>query len=173
MSHVGLWSSKNGKKSSRNTSFTLCWLMTLREETDDARLILLLTKYACRVKKKWLLLSITHQKSPEEERLYRSSELAKQFPRMRRRNVSSLTFEKLFVWLKNKGKPPTLRICGMQRQVREHFYDDIFHTAWTVSATTLVKTFVIISAGYRLFNSSVLGQAELKKTVNWKFSLTS
>ena len=109
MSHVGLWSSKNGKKSSRNTSLTSCWLMTLREETDDARLILLLTKYACRVKKKWLLLNITHQKSPEEERLYRSSELAKQFPRMRRRNVSSLylkTFDKLFVWLKNTGKNP-------------------------------------------------------------------
>ena len=80
--------------------------MTLREETDDARLILLLTKYACRVKKKWLLLSITHQKSPEEERLYRSSELAKQFPLLRRRNVSSLTFDKLFDRVKNKGKPP-------------------------------------------------------------------
>ena len=106
--HVGLWSRKNGKKSSRYALFALCWLMTLRKETGDARLNLFLTYYVCPVKKKWPLLNYTHQKSPEEESSCRSSELARQFPRLRRGSVSSLTFDKLFVWLKNKGKtPPT------------------------------------------------------------------
>ena len=42
-----------------------------------------------------ITLSITHQKSLKEESPYRSSELTKLFPRLRRRNASSLTFEKL------------------------------------------------------------------------------
>lgn len=106
MSHVGLWSWKKGKKSSRYALFTLCWLMTLRKETGNARLNLSLTYYACPVKKKWPLLNYTHQKSLEEESSCRSSESTRQFPRLRRGNVSSLTFDKLFVWLKRE-KPPT------------------------------------------------------------------
>ena len=145
MSHVGRWSRKNEKKSSRYASFTLCWVMTLRKETEDARLNLFLTYYVCPVKKEWPLLNYTHQKSPEEESPCRSSELAKQFPRLRRRNASSLTFEKLFVWLKNKGKtpPPSESVVCRDKFVNILMTTSFFHTPWTVSATTLVKTFAI------------------------------
>lgn len=145
MSHAGRWSRKNEKKSSRYASFTLCWVMTLRKETGDARLNLFLTYYVCPVKKEWPLLNYTHQKSPEEESPCRSSELAKQFPRLRRRNASSLTFEKLFVWLKNKGKtpPPSESVVCRDKFVNILMTTSFFHTPWTVSATTLVKTFAI------------------------------
>ena len=106
---------KKGKKSSRYALFTLCWLMTLRKETGNARLNLSLTYYACPVKKTWPLLNYTHQKSLEEESSCRSSESTRQFPRLRRGNVSSLTFDKLFVWIKREKPPHTLRIWGMQR----------------------------------------------------------
>ena len=163
MSHVGLWSWKKGKKSSRYALLTLCWLMTLRKETGNARLNLSLTYYACPVKKTWPLLNYTHQKSLEEESSCRSSESTRQFPRLRWGNVSSLTFDKLFVWLKRE-KPPT---HSESEECRDKFVKILMTTSLIsycmnrVSATTLEKH--SLSTGYRLFNSSVLGQVELKK----------
>lgn len=160
MSHVGLWSWKKGKKSSRYALFTLCWLMTLRKETGNARLNLSLTYYACPVKKKWPLLNYTHQKSLEEESSCRSSELTRQFPRLRRGNVSSLTFDKLFVWLKRE-KPPT----HSESEECEISLSKLMTTSFILHEPCLSHDWQkhSLSTGYRLYNSSVLGQVELKK----------